>query len=1054
MPGNYTLICVFEALRQVLWNKSYTCTDYVYIRFFTYSHDNDPTVQVVFEKKKLKSGLVKMYYDDSAEEWRQYSYRALDNRVRTAIGRHPGTRWFLGLWGSAYMRLMSGLFHASVVQKALHDALRSNFSDKVNMSYFHGFAIINSIIRDTRPLGRSFNFSDIFRGHTHGTPILDPSWSLIHTAAIFPFGPAVVPESMVKHILEEADLVGISTANTTDEPNLLMDNVENTAPYLFASPPNPIMPPGPNTRGMLDILKEFPHWKNVLNRSRLCFSVTTSINYAHTDVDGIDFVRDVRQNEDVQRYSRRRFVAFNATTKLPVEKKLMVYHYDNVTHTHYWRRLPPGEKLLSFFAYDMAETLKYKVEYCIRVAVHCLTYASSSLFVVSAEGALCDQLRDYAVDLNPYRKTLEVFLMLSMLTTCLGVAGYCILSYLIVEYFFASGGLLHVAETEMEVCTDDACGEYEHRTMGFVDWKGSPCENYFKYACSGFQKEAVDLNFAVYRPHNEVVDIEYGILIELLFQDGSDQWPSKVLELHNTARQAYRLCRASEGLHGDLIKELYSAKSRGVNYVISKFERLHPIWCFYTPLVGDGNCYLFPPVMFVPVTVYKSDDFLEEFVTAFLEHLKDNGLEDTPEVRSDIDFFVDVEKKMAELSAHPKRRLYKPVERPTLTGDLNKLLSSDIIGCKGKPYVWANEDHYNGVKDLIDKMENSSLTLYIIMWSIQTFSIAGKENTPLARLHYRYVELLYNPPPAERRCIDYLEPMLRQYYLDHLRITHVYQRDDLPRKSQMQAKQAMKRLVQALKGFLEHSALADADVTKASSLLDGVKFELFYPGKFTEPGFSDAHYAVAFAAPASAVGGQRLDAFRSLVGPFVSRSPELNTGPFSIPVYGLKLLRELFKVIDYRAQWWVGKGSATEAAYQGLEDCVKDLEQIYQIAKEPVERYETIAEIAAVHVLYKMYTEEVQINKRTAVDVRLPFLRTVHSTTQFFVALASVRASSAAYFEKKVSVSTSSLSLLVENTTMELLANHMPQYTEHFGCYPSQRMHFSRRYTRCLFWRR
>ncbi|XP_049523859.1 uncharacterized protein LOC119454075 [Dermacentor silvarum] len=586
MPGNYTLICVFEALRQVLWNKSYTCTDYVYIRFFTYSHDNDPTVQVVFEKKKLKSGLVKMYYDDSAEEWRQYSYRALDNRVRTAIGRHPGTRWFLGLWGSAYMRLMSGLFHASVVQKALHDALRSNFSDKVNMSYFHGFAIINSIIRDTRPLGRSFNFSDIFRGHTHGTPILDPSWSLIHTAAIFPFGPAVVPESMVKHILEEADLVGISTANTTDEPNLLMDNVENTAPYLFASPPNPIMPPGPNTRGMLDILKEFPHWKNVLNRSRLCFSVTTSINYAHTDVDGIDFVRDVRQNEDVQRYSRRRFVAFNATTKLPVEKKLMVYHYDNVTHTHYWRRLPPGEKLLSFFAYDMAETLKYKVEqllnaypddrcvvfddlgedglgasftveYCIRVAVHCLTYASSSLFVVSAEGALCDQLRDYAVDLNPYRKTLEVFLMLSMLTTCLGVAGYCILSYLIVEYFFASGGLLHVAETEMEVCTDDACGEYEHRTMGFVDWKGSPCENYFKYACSGFQKEAVDLNFAVYRPHNEVVDIEYGILIELLFQDGSDQWPSKVLELHNTARQAYRLCRASEGEWG--IRCLYSA---------------------------------------------------------------------------------------------------------------------------------------------------------------------------------------------------------------------------------------------------------------------------------------------------------------------------------------------------------------------------------------------------------------------------------------------------------------------------------------------------------------
>ncbi|XP_075559457.1 uncharacterized protein LOC142590973 isoform X1 [Dermacentor variabilis] len=361
----YTLICVFEALRQVLWNKNYSCTDYVYIRFFTYSTENNPNEPVVFERKKLKVGLVKVYYDDSNEEWRQYAYRSLDNRVKIAMSRHPGTRWYLGVWGAAYMRLMSGLFHASVVQRALHDTLRSKFSDKLNMSYFQGFAIINSIIRDTRPLGRSFNFSDIFRGSTHGTPILDPRWSLIHTAAIFPFGPAVIPETMVKHILNEADIVGISTANSTDEPNLLMDRVQNTASFLFASPPNPIMPPGPHTRGMLDTLGEFPHWKNVLNRSRLCFSVTTSINYAYTSVDGIDFIHDVRSDEDVQRYSRRRFVA-PIGNKLPVEKKNMVYHYDNVTHTHYWRHPPPGQKLLSFFAYDMAETLKYKVEQMLK----------------------------------------------------------------------------------------------------------------------------------------------------------------------------------------------------------------------------------------------------------------------------------------------------------------------------------------------------------------------------------------------------------------------------------------------------------------------------------------------------------------------------------------------------------------------------------------------------------------------------------------------------------------------------------------------------------------
>ncbi|XP_070380224.1 uncharacterized protein [Dermacentor albipictus] len=361
----YTLICVFEALR-VLWNKTYSCTDYVYIRFFTYSKENNPNEPVVFEKKRLRDGLVHMYYDDSPDEWRPFSsYRNLDNKVKIAMSRHPGTRWYLGVWGSAYMRLMSGLFHASVVRRALHDTIRSKFSDKLNMSFFHGFAIINSIIRDTRPLGRSVDFSDIFRGNKHGTPILDPSWSLIHTAAIFPFGPAVIPETMLQNILKEADVVGISTANSTDEPNLLLGRVENTAPFRFASPPNPIMPPGPHTRGMLDILAEFPHWKKVFNKSRLCFSVTTSINYAYTSVDGIDFIYDVRSDEDVQRYSRRRFVA-PIGKKLPVEKKLMFYHYDNVTHTHYWRHLSASQKLLSFFAYDMAETLKYKVEQMLK----------------------------------------------------------------------------------------------------------------------------------------------------------------------------------------------------------------------------------------------------------------------------------------------------------------------------------------------------------------------------------------------------------------------------------------------------------------------------------------------------------------------------------------------------------------------------------------------------------------------------------------------------------------------------------------------------------------
>ncbi|XP_070380241.1 uncharacterized protein [Dermacentor albipictus] len=618
---------------------------------------------------------------------------------------------------------------------------------------------------------------------------------------------------------------------------------------------------------------------------------------------------------------------------------------------------------------------------------------------------------DYALELNPYRKTIEVFLMLSMLTTCLGVAGYCILSYLIVEYFFGSGGLLRAAETAMEVCTDNACGEYEHRTMGFVDWKGSPCENYFKYACSGFQKEAVDLNFAVYRPHNEVIDIEYDIISELLFQDGSDQWPSKIFELHKIAKEAYRICRATEGFHADLVRELYSAKSRGVSYVISKFEQLHPIWPFYTPVVGDMKCYLFPPEMFVPVTAYKNEDLMDEFAAAYMNHLKDSGLDETPEVRNDIDFFLNVEKTMAKLSTHPKRRLYKPIERTSVTNDIPKFLSADIVGCKDKPYVWADEDHYKGVKEVIDKMDNSSLTLYIIMWSIQTFSIAGKENTPLARLHYRYVELLNNPPPAERRCIDYLEPMLRQYYLDHLRVAHVYLRDDLPRTSQLQATQAMQRLVTALKGFLQNSALDELDVAKATSMLDGVKFELFYPGKLDDPGFSDAHYALAFAAPSSAAGGQRLDAFRALVGPFISRAPELNMG------------------------WPIPSFSYDPVYMPGIDT-------IY--VPYPVFAW------AYMHSRSKLLPKNPWSDTRPSQRSR-PCTCSTRCTRRRFI---STRRTPWTCDCRSSGRSTPPRSSSSPWLRMELLANHMPQYTEHFGCQPSQRMHVSRRYKRCLFWRR
>ncbi|KAK8777955.1 hypothetical protein V5799_020702, partial [Amblyomma americanum] len=259
----FTLICVFEYISR-LRSSTPQCTDYVYIRFFVYSHQAN-TDRLVFERKKAYDNTVKLYYDDTAALWRKFgSYNTLDSSVKHSKMSYPHSRWLLGMWGSAYIRLM------------------------------------------------------------------------------------------------EADLVGISTSNSTDEPNIILARASSNAfPYYSASPPNPIMPAGPGTRGMLDILKEFPHWKQVLKRDKLCFSVTSSINYARNSVDKIDFVRPVRNKEDLQRYSRLRFITKGKNGKYPVEEKETTYYFDSTTRTHYWRYMS-GNTLLRFFAYDTGDTLHYK----------------------------------------------------------------------------------------------------------------------------------------------------------------------------------------------------------------------------------------------------------------------------------------------------------------------------------------------------------------------------------------------------------------------------------------------------------------------------------------------------------------------------------------------------------------------------------------------------------------------------------------------------------------------------------------------------------------------
>ncbi|XP_077491923.1 uncharacterized protein LOC144102552 [Amblyomma americanum] len=116
-------------------------------------------------------------------------------------------------------------------------------------------------------------------------------------------------------------------------------------------------------RGMLDIVREFPHWKTVLNRSRICFSVTSSINFAISKRVALDFITELpRAYPDmVQRYTRIRFTTPNGT-KYPVEEYQMKYEFDNRSHTHFWKQYFYVGGLSAFFAYDDAETLRYKMQ--------------------------------------------------------------------------------------------------------------------------------------------------------------------------------------------------------------------------------------------------------------------------------------------------------------------------------------------------------------------------------------------------------------------------------------------------------------------------------------------------------------------------------------------------------------------------------------------------------------------------------------------------------------------------------------------------------------------
>ncbi|KAL1479831.1 hypothetical protein MTO96_051542, partial [Rhipicephalus appendiculatus] len=117
-----------------------------------------------------------------------------------------------------------------------------------------------------------------------------------------------------------------------------------------------------------------------------------------------------------------------------------------------------------------------------------------------------------------------------------------------------------------------------------------------------------------------------------------------------------------------------------------------------------------------------------------------------------------------------------------------------------------------------------------------------------------------------------------------------------------------------------------------------------------------------------------------------------------------------------------------------------------------VETYETIAELATASLLHDVFAELVDFNKGKFDDIRLPFLKSVPSTTQFYVALASelcarTNVTTASTMNSDYRVKTS-------EQRLAMIARHMPQFTKDFGCTHKHRMYLARNYQECLFWKR
>ncbi|XP_075724509.1 uncharacterized protein LOC119179994 [Rhipicephalus microplus] len=355
---NFTLICVFEYITHDIWKKTDQCTDYVYIRAFYYAINvnHEP---LVFTRKTLTRRTHILYYDDPMY-W--YNLSMADNVVNFVQRlRYAHADWYLGMWGATFIRLLTSLWDTDIVHDSLYELTHRMWFGPINSSRFDGFAVINTIIKDMRgayKVEQQYNDS-IFKGPNK--PIIRSDWTYLHTAAVWPGGQEVVTDRHIRNFLSAADIVGLSTSNTTDEPNTVQ-SVGASPRFLWASPPNPIRGILPGIRGMLDMLQEFSYYKRLLNQDRICFSISSSINYARNLYRNIDFRMEMEDmDESVIRYTRYRFTSIdNHTNQFPLDSDNFMYEFNDTTYTHFWS-LRVGGYLKGFFAYDSATTIAYKM---------------------------------------------------------------------------------------------------------------------------------------------------------------------------------------------------------------------------------------------------------------------------------------------------------------------------------------------------------------------------------------------------------------------------------------------------------------------------------------------------------------------------------------------------------------------------------------------------------------------------------------------------------------------------------------------------------------------